>query len=193
MVQWSDGTIGYFSNHQAFSQPPSCGSFWNGFHVAMYQCGGAAGDFVCEKTETSEKVYANPNDASKKRGIQFSKPSHISLNLTHVICPSGHWTHAFLACDKRADCWQRDTSELSGGTDARSLSSPCRSSLSAMFTCRNGVEHVPYSLVCDHSQDCLDFSDEDFCVHPSCSGSWQFECNNGQVRKTTMLRNFPRQ
>ncbi|KAL8603654.1 hypothetical protein ACOMHN_017151 [Nucella lapillus] len=36
-----------------------------------------------------------------------------------------------------------------------------------MFLCRNGRQHVQYSLLCDHHNDCNDESDEDFCAFPA--------------------------
>ena len=38
-------------------------------------------------------------------------------------------------------------------------------------------EMIPFSLVCDHSSQCLDQSDEEFCVYPPCLG---FSCVNKQ-------------
>jgi hypothetical protein len=34
--------------------------------------------------------------------------------------------------------------------------------------CANDVQHVPYTFVCDHHDDCQDGSDEAFCVFPAC-------------------------
>ena len=50
-----------------------------------------------------------------------------------------------------------------------------------MMTCDDGIETVPYTLVCDHYVHCLnDHSDEKGCVYPSC-GKDEFICRNKQV------------
>lgn len=46
-----------------------------------------------------------------------------------------------------------------------------------MFTCDSGVGTVHYSELCDFVPDCEDRSDENFCLHVSCS---QFTCSNVQ-------------
>nr|KAG5710982.1 hypothetical protein BaRGS_013716 [Batillaria attramentaria] len=44
----------------------------------------------------------------------------------------------------------------------------------------NEIEHVPYTLVCDHRSDCKDDSDEDFCVFPPCDPFLQYHCGDKQ-------------
>ncbi|PVD34542.1 hypothetical protein C0Q70_05817 [Pomacea canaliculata] len=39
------------------------------------------------------------------------------------------------------------------------------------FACIDGIRTLPFTLVCDHRYDCLDNSDEEFCVHRQCSDS----------------------
>ena len=143
--------------------------------------------FLCEKEEMS-KGKGNQNGFSEKPQVQLPIHAHSSLRSSYVVCSSGHFTHKFLACDLHSACRQHGSPGLRRRLDD-SLNPLCNSILATLFTCRNGVEHVPYSLVCDHSQDCLDSSDEDFCDHPSCSGSEQFECVNKQV--SNKIRGFP--
>ena len=139
---------------------------------------------LCERDD-SIKVTTSQNDAPRRPGIQLPVPSDSTVHLTHTVCPFGHWTHEFLACDVQSACWQQDSvRQWSGDKDRRNMTAPCRFPFSEMFTCTSGVGRVPYSLVCDHGQDCLDNSDEDFCVHPSCTGAWQFECLNKQVNRS---------
>ena len=133
---------------------------------------------LCEKEDLSE-TGTPKNGLSGKPFVQLPSSDNDSVGFLHVVCSSGHYTHLFLACDVRSDCLQHDPLGQSNGSDT--LMALCTSILGTLFTCRNGVGRVPYSLVCDHSQDCLDSSDEDFCVYPSCSSSWQFECENRQV------------
>ena len=187
MYQWDNGVMGYLVTGMRDEGSSVCGMMTTR-EIVPSDCNRVSEDFFCENEETLKESLSNQNDATGKRRDPFSKFSNSSALFTHVACPSGHWTHKFLACDTQTACWHNDDSERSSGSDAISLTTLCQSPLSALFTCRDGVEQVAYSLVCDHSQDCLDASDEDFCVHPSCSGSWQFECNNKQVSSTLMDR-----
>ena len=193
MHQGEDCTMGYFLKHKQFERPPVCGQLSSRFKVNILHCLEKAQYFFCEKEEAPEapeETSTGESEISGIRHIQLSNPRNFSVPFTHAVCPSGHWTHEFLACDIQSACWADDDAGQSSGSETRSLTSRCQSPLSELFTCRNGLEHVPYSLVCDHSRDCLDFSDEDFCVHPPCSASWQFECNNRQVRHTPVFTCF---
>ena len=185
MPQWDDGTMGLYYKHISIDESPACGYLTDTPDVILQSCHTAVQYFLCEK-DKAEHIYADQSSSPESFGIQLSKLSN-SVPFTYVNCSSGHWTHGFLACDKRSAC--RQQGKLGHSRESkkreRSLTLLCQFELSALFTCRNGVEYVPYSLVCDHSQDCLDSSDEDFCVQPSCSGSQQFECDNKQVRSTS--------
>ena len=185
MYVWDDGTMAYFLWYKKMNPPPSCGVLID-FLLYINSCYLRERYFLCEKVEAPEEVHSDQKSGSERRGIQFSEAGNLSVSFPHVVCPSGHWTYGLLACDIQSSCWRRhrNSAQISG-SESRSLTSLCQSPLSKLFTCRNGLEHVAYHLVCDHRQDCLDFSDEDFCVHPSCSSSVQFECSNKQVRNTT--------
>ena len=187
LYYWDDGTVGYAVGIE-YQHSSVCTHINKQCQLSTLDCHEATDDFLCEKISTPEHTYFYHNGASGREGIEFSKPSNSSFPLTHTLCPSGHWTLDFLACDMLSACWRDDKSRLSMESDPSQLASPCRSTLSTMFMCRNGAEQVPYTLVCDHSHDCQDFSDEDFCDHPSCSGSGQFKCNNNQVRNTPTTR-----
>ena len=140
---------------------------------------------LCEKDTSPEKASTSflAFRISRRRELQHSKPiMSLGRNLTSVVCPFMHWTRSFLACDERSACLQKENVlQESGRSIEKSLTSLCQSPLSTLFTCRTGEERVSYSLVCDHRQDCLDGSDEDFCVYPSCFIADQFECFNEQV------------
>ena len=180
MYQWEDGTIGYFSQYRSMREPPSCARMERAGLLELYRCNSREEHvFLCEDGGSPKHNHRNHNGVSIKRNISLADLSGFSISRTYVFCPSGHWTHRFLACDKQTACWQHDSFRKdSGSREQKNMTSPCQSPLSTLFTCKNGVEHVPYSLVCDHSQDCRDSSDEDFCVHPPCSGSGLFECTN---------------
>ena len=187
MYQWDNGVMGYLVTGMRDEGSSVCGRMTTQ-EIVLIGCDSKSEDFFCEKGETLKESLSNQNDATRKCRDMLSKLSNSSAHFTCFACPSGHWTHKFLACDTQSACWHNDDSERSSGSDAISLATLCQSPLSSLFTCRDDVEQMAYSLVCDHSQDCLDASDEDFCVHPSCSGSWQFECNNKQVRSMLMDR-----
>ena len=142
--------------------------------------------FLCEEGGNYAEMHYSGQNSPGRLELELSKEANFSIFFPHAICPPGHWTHEFLVCDPRSNCYQYDHMRPTSGLGKlRNAMSQCQTILQTQFTCRNGVGRVPYSLVCDHSQDCLDLSDEDFCVHPSCSGSWQFECVNMQVCKAT--------
>ena len=140
--------------------------------------------FLCEKNETPDSNHALKNGTSERKKIHLPNPMLSSgILYSYSVCPSGHLARAFLACDVRSACWQNDS--FDGRRDENSsLELNCQSHLSTLFACRTGGDRVSYSLVCDHSQDCLDASDEDFCVYPPCSATEQFKCVNEQVRHT---------
>ena len=183
MFQWDDGTMAYFSSHTRHKMPPSCGTLNEAGIILIAYCNNIyANHFICEAGDTQNGAHASDRSV---QGIQLPRSGNTSIHLTHVVCPSGHWTHEFLACDSQSAC--RPSEDLVQSIQPgkrRKTATLCQSQLSASFSCRTGAGDVPYSLVCDHSQDCLDASDEDFCVHPSCSVVSQFECTNGQVRNT---------
>ena len=143
-------------------------------------------NFLCEKDWIPERTDEKSNGVSERRKIKFSEPNMSpNQNFTKTVCLSGHWTRDFLACDTKSACLQNEHFMLDSECGVKSnLNSLCQSSLSTLFQCRTGVGRVSYSLVCDHRQDCLDNSDEDFCVYPLCAGAHQFECANKQVRHT---------
>ena len=93
----------------------------------------------------------------------------------YTLCPHGHVTHVFLSCDVNSHCW------------SSSFQLPCRApgqSLPPPFWCITGVEHVPYTLVCDHRQDCSDGSDEDFCVFRQCMENEMSACHSRKVSQS---------
>ena len=189
-LQWEDGAMAYITQYtlhpsQSMSTP-LCGMtgldrlFMRSCHISITVT------FLCEEDGNPAELYAGDKRSPGRLEFQLSNVANFSGLFPYAVCPSGHWTHEFLACDPRSNCYQHDHIQpTSASGRLRNVTSQCETILQTQFTCRNGVGRVPYSLVCDHSQDCLDSSDEDFCVHPSCSGSRQFECVNTQVCNTT--------
>ena len=185
MYQWEDGTVNHCNRYTRLAWPPSSGIMDRAGSLliipASHKHPSYSKLFLCEKEEISE-TPTDKNGLSRKPQVWLPESDGDSISFPHVVCSFGHYTHVFLACDAQSHCMQRGPSgQDSGSNDA--LMTLCMSILATLFTCRTGVEYVPYSLVCDHGQDCLDSSDEDFCVYPSCSGSRQFECANKQVKR----------
>ena len=178
--------MSHYNRYLRFAWPPSSGIMDRAglllITPASYKDSYYSKLFLCEKEGISE-TPADKNVLSGKPQVRLPKFDSDSIGFPRVVCSSGHYTHQFLACDAQSRCMQRGPSGQDSGSDD-TLMALCLSVLATLFTCKNGVEHVPYSLMCDHGQDCLDSSDEDFCVHPSCSGSRQFECANKQVKRT---------
>ena len=181
--QWSDGTVAYYIKIFPRNVKDCPRQLKAGFRKTSTCNLDRLKRVLCEEGPTAGKNHQNQNEPAT-RGERLSERYNSSVDLKHVVCPSGHWTHAFLSCDVQSACWQHDDTDHSSGRDVRGVvASPCHSLLMAMFSCRDSVDHVPYSLVCDHSRDCLDNSDEDFCDYPPCSGDLKFQCLNKQVRR----------
>ena len=128
------------------------------------------GSFLCE-------LHAGPTSDDALTPVQFPALSSWSLSPRMASCDHNHITHSFLACDPKANCSAVDLASSISCSEGRF------SPAVPFFTCRNGVERVPFSLVCDHRADCCDSSDEDFCQFPACLRRKQFYCKNKkQVR-----------
>ena len=104
-----------------------------------------------------------------------------------AVCPGGHLTHAFLACDPQSRCWGREPVRfgLTGADWDVPTAATCRpsppsssslTSLPPSFACADGSQRVPYTLVCDYGPDCQDGSDEDFCRFPECPADRALLC-----------------
>ena len=185
---WHDGTVGFLSAYQVPEHEKLdrllCAYVTRGGRLHMGESFLMSSNrFLCEKSKKAEETFVGLNSKSDRRRIQLSTPTLSSdENITRIVCPSGQWAREFLACDVRSACWQKERFAQDSGNDLqRNLTSLCESALSPLFPCRTGVGRVSFSLVCDHNQDCLDASDEDFCVYPPCSITQQFECSNRQV------------
>ena len=180
MYQWEDGIVAHYVNYERYAKPPTCAGMERAGNLLIIPVSFKSSDymsFLCEEEETRRHEH----DMSQMSRTHMPNSDSASAHFPHVVCSLGHYTHKFLACDIQSACWLRD-SPVDRGVNG-TVVTLCKSILATLFACRDGLEHVPYSLVCDHSQDCMDSSDEDFCVHPSCSGSEQFECTNKQVKQ----------
>ena len=132
----------------------------------------------CAKREQAFYLCELPSISSPSQPEPLKAPSlsqlSAGLSVKVVACPQGHLTHTFLACDADSMCWASSSSK----SDCLAPVTP----LPPMFECANGLEAVPYTLVCDYRSDCRDSSDERFCAYPPCSGITSLPCGNtGQV------------
>ena len=182
MWKHMDGTIAHYTGNMPAGK------------VAVPDCAFLEGDKI-GKCKRQYQYYAsylcehpvignNTTPAIRRKSvIQLSeiRSEEIRLNnSSFTTCPDAHVTHTFLACDVESACWALDFST------SVSCSAPL-TPLPPSFTCNNGVQHVPYTLVCDHRSDCSDRSDERFCVFTPCNVTSQFECKNKEVGKLLAL------
>ena len=175
MPMWTDGSVSYYrftKSGEGCQALEACG------YMAKLQKNSKN-----YKDDLSSKVYIrkdkscrDPMKANVLCEVPASKTSQPVVLPTpppwtqlqdFARCPSGHYTHQFLACDVRTGCWALDYSS-------------CDVDLTLPFACNNEFERVPYTLVCDHRADCNDESDEDFCVFSPCD-STQYSCDSKQV------------
>ena len=133
-------------------------------------------------------------EASSIQLADLTQAADLSLPFPSVRCPRQHRTHTFLACDAESDCWARpDPGGLTPGASdwdapASSWCDVTMPSLPLQFLCGQGGQRVPFTLVCDSRADCVDRSDELFCVHPPCPAHKSRRCGNSpQVRCTVRV------
>ena len=160
----------------------NCGSFTD-----LQIPGIASFDFTCSHSFHTDylcELAGDDNLASQQEQQRISSKSILmpvlssstaSFPVPTVVCPAGHFTHSFMACDPANKCWQHRNSYVENKAPDILCRAPL-TSLPAMMACDSGVQHVPYSLVCDHQQQCDDGSDEDFCVFPACSKGKPLKC-----------------
>jgi hypothetical protein len=138
----------------------------------------------------SSNLSVATEELNAKAGVLSElNAEYVTWNTSVVICPAGHVTRDFLACDVQSGCAEDDHAEscsgggrnaggkggVVGGEPALDLASV----QVPMFRCRRNGIALPYTLVCDHSQHCSDNSDEDFCVFEACLPN-SYQCRNGQ-------------
>ena len=160
---------------------------------------------TCARCRTRTPVYNQRTQPLLPSESQQTWPVLVKINVSMaaqdkerwwpVVCPKGHVTHAFLACDITSFCWAENNVlfSLSPESWASPMSQSCPvqlavTSLPPSFPCRSQVQRIPYSLVCNHRRDCVDSSDETFCKFLPCQWQFQFQCLNKQV--SLLLRLF---
>ena len=135
-------------------------------------------NFLCEFPADTGIAVPEQRVKNSRQLLESNLSTNLFPKALFVECPDGHMTHVYLACDVHSACFALDFST--------SVSCPAPlTPLPPSFTCNNGVQHVPYTLVCDHRSDCSDHSDERFCVFTPCNVTSQFQCRNQQVSYTS--------
>ena len=130
--------------------------------------------YLCESKISIE----DGNTGANRHHILQQTNMTANLSLNYIQCPRGHVTHRFLACDAQAACWtgiNKHSDEHDAGIQAW-----CAGSMGILpppFWCRNQIQDVPYTFVCDHRHDCQDGSDENFCIFPACPSSAFIQCS----------------
>ena len=152
----------------------SCVSESNRFRVLSFQ--------LCEKELSDSGVLTKMKQVRALPLLPLSE-SISEGDAMMITCPAGHITHCFLAVDVNSACWEPGD-VIDKGTillqQNRSLTT-CWHSLATLlvsFVCERSGDALPYTLVCDHRQDCWDNSDEEFCVFPLCSGRTPLKCSS---------------
>lgn len=172
--EWADGSMAlYYLMIINFGDVKSCGQLTSPgvmYISVMDNCHEPLRRrYLCEtrtvdRKRGSQRAMENMPDDSANQTLPFPQ----------VRCPRGHVTHTFLACDAKSSCFSR-TYVSNDWTVLSSCGVQLQPELPS-FACTDGFERVPYSLVCDYRRDCLDNSDEDFCVFAPCAGDTPSQC-----------------
>ena len=192
-MQWVDGTVYYNVNVTTLKRPSMyedlCAAlvvYDRGQTVTVKECWYEWCDgFLCEQKIQSENSAPSLPVNFPKRNESFDAlpQSHPSL----VMCLARHMVYAFLACDAQSSCGVNQSpgrcqvvtmdsrmkhtdnrhSRTLQGESRDTESKPEGNTLMSvyMFQCHEYGGTIPYTLVCDFREDCVDRSDETFCRH----------------------------
>ena len=167
MWQWSDNTTALFFDvvKTATIPSPYCAALHKYSHIfKVIKCDTLKkADYLCEIPKKLD------HQSQQQSGIELPVPAKPAVTLPGMRgCWNLETTKDFLVCEAR-----------SGIQDSPSTAT-CplyrQDSDTPWFQCRD-KGCAPYTLVCDHRQDCADGSDEDFCVFKPSDWS-QFACHS---------------
>lgn len=162
VYQWTSGSVNYHGDFRPRNQYPACGAYsdkskkWRERVIRCYEDFDLARAYsLCEDKPTerrSQKDVSTQSVQLQLHSANISSSSRIRL----VQCSSGHSIQLFVSCEPRSEC--------APVSESTATSSRCPSTL---FACETSRDHVSYTLVCNNRRDCLDGSDETFCVYES--------------------------
>ena len=166
----ADSTIGFHLGRLRHdgSLKPFCGyvSWEANAGLLFIGCDTIEYPYLCEvKTQKNDSIQAErrlPITILSKQTQKLN--TSFASSIEEVICPQGHITHTFLACDLVSMCWHRNGRSGSNPQNSDNVCIAPLKPLPPSFNCHVNGQYVPYTLVCDHRSDCSDGSDEDFCV-----------------------------
>ena len=155
--QWTSGSVNYHGSFFPTFHYPACGAYtyrrmkWR---EMFFRCDTdfylARAYSLCEDKPTERRAQEDVSTQSVQlHSANISSSSSIRL----VQCSSGHNIQLFVSCEPRSEC--------APVSESRATSSRCPSTL---FACETSRDHVSYTMVCNNRCDCLDGSDETFCV-----------------------------
>ena len=198
---WSDMTAAYEMASDKLIQRcyrPCCGfvslSFWHSRDevppaIVVHNCVHGLDTFELSAFQLCEKDLETAKDGGKEQQALPLAPLNRTITRMYgkrmVRCPAGHVMHCFLSIHFNSACWEYD--DVMDKGQALWQQHPellsCWRPLQAIpvhFVCRGSGHPLPYTLVCDHRQDCWDNTDEEFCVFPPCAGDTPRKCASNQ-------------
>ena len=174
VYQWTSGSVDYHGYFRPWIRYPTCGAYsdkskkWRervfrcheDFHLARAYS-------LCEDKPTERRAQKDVSTQSVQlQSANISSSSSIRLGQ----CSSGHSIQLFVSCEPRSEC--------APVSESTATSSRCPSTL---FACEMSRDHVSYTLVCNNRRDCLDGSDETFCVYKWDEKVTYNQCNTRKV------------
>ena len=125
--------------------------------------------FVWEKRLTPRHTH--------KIDLQLSDPHNNNKFNNLFKCKQQYFTKSFLACDIQSNCLTTSSKSLCyfKGYDVSVTKRSDEYYSVEMFQCTKGSGTIHYTLVCDFRPDCLDASDEHFCVHPESDKGFRYK------------------
>ncbi|KAL8574516.1 hypothetical protein ACOMHN_060186 [Nucella lapillus] len=176
-TEWADGTLALYKGIVIdWGDVKTCAQLMTHVKLVLltYVCNIPEASFhLCELGKPGEANSSQEESSSMPYRQVLPDPHNQIIPFPHLACPGGHVTHIALICDSKS-CFPQ--SFLSNDD----LDPPsCRVDIHPLppsFVCRGGHESVAYTLVCDYRQDCVDGSDESFCVFQPCSGDRPYQC-----------------
>ena len=193
---WESSSIAYHARTLAEVKQPLCGSLKKRlpFNIpfVMQHCNSNIFGYVLCELDINTNLAATMTarhllEMGHSDTNHTTLPTNLSWPLANLIsCPAKHLTFSFLACDVLSQCYvENDDVIYMEQSQGYHLPTPsaCLANLTSLppsLLCESGGHRVPYTLVCDHRDDCGDDSDEDFCVFPFCDTTVSVQCSSSK-------------